>query len=326
MNARSVLKSAGMCLLLFSARVGASAATPLASTRLQQITAFPDTAFVVSVSIGELRDLRFLVDTAATRSVIAPWVRLALGLRSLEARDEEVTAAGGALGVPGYILPPLRIGNAVQHELRVVVLDVGNNKSWIGEKLDGILGTDFLRNYDIWINAGEGKIDFNAVSYRARVPASSDAAYARVSFQTVGAGFMVVPITVNGREIQAVLDTGASRSVLNRRAAELAGLLPAAGTPMDITGADGKLIHIVCQTLKLMNLGGVEYQNETVSVGDLPVFRQFELDDVPAMILGANAVRDRLTLISHSTSTLYISRIANGRTVAAPTSAEALGG
>lgn len=304
--------------MLVPAGPPASVAEPLATTRLRQVTADPDTAFIVSVSVGELHNLNFLVDTAATRSVIAPWVRLALGLRSLEARDEEVTAAGGAFGVPGYILPPLRIGDAVQHELRVVVLDVGHNKSWIGESIDGILGTDFLRNYDIWLNGGEEKIEFNSLSYRPKLPAVSDSGFSRVSFQTIGAGFMVVPVSVNGHEILGVLDTGASRSVLNGLAAKLAGLLPAAGTPMDITGADGKPIHIVSQSLAAMTLGGVAYGKETVSVGDLPVFRQFRLDDVPAMILGASVVKDRLTLISHSTNSLYLSRSTNRRTAIAP--------
>jgi predicted aspartyl protease len=300
-------------------------AAPLATAHLRQISAYPDTAFVVSVSVGELRDLHFLVDTAATRSVIAPWVRLALGLKSVEARDEEVTAAGGAVGAPGYILPPLRIGDAVQHELRVVVLDVDRNKSWITEKLDGILGTDYLRNYDIWLNGGEGRIDLNALSVHPKLPATDGGQFARVAFTTVGTGFMVLPVTINGRDIVGVLDTGASRSVLNSRAAELAGISPPAGIPMDITGADGKAVHMISQTLRQMKLGGVEFNNETVSVGDLPVFRQFRLDDVPAMILGANIVRDRLTLISNSTSALFIGGAPNGRSVAALAPAAAKG-
>lgn len=295
--------------LLLSPSVGA---TPLATVPLTQIAAERDAAFLVNVKVGSLRNLRFLVDTAATRSAITPAVRNALGLKSIEAASELVTGAGGVISAQRFILPSVGIGDAVQYDLRVLVLDLGSADNWMGTKLDGILGVDFLRNYDVHFDVAAGTMELSALSDHPAVPAD-DGKYARIPFRMASIGFMIVPILVNDRLLVGVLDTGSSRSVVNTRGAISAGMSPTDGEAIITTGADQTQVHITRQAAKKMEIGGVIYRDETVSVGDLVVFEQYGLESLPSAIIGGNAMKDRDVFICYSTSEIYLSREAKHR-------------
>ncbi|HEY3265609.1 MAG TPA: retroviral-like aspartic protease family protein [Armatimonadota bacterium] len=296
-------------LTLLSARPALCARAPLASERLIQISTDRDTAYIVPVTIGPLKNLLFLVDTAATRTVITPAVRNAAALKSNEATMEEVAGAGGGISAECFVLPSLAIQGAVQRDLHVVVLQIDSAKTWIGRSLDGILGADYLRNYDVRLDGKSHTLELTEISAHAAVPERANAGYYnRVPFELVGGGFMVLPVSLNGREVMAVLDTGSSRTVLNSRAADLAGLAREAPEAVLTAGVDNVEIRLGRQRLKRMEFAGMTADNEMVSVGNLPIFRQFGLQDRPAAILGARALQNREALISYSAHLLFVER------------------
>ncbi|HEY3414835.1 MAG TPA: aspartyl protease family protein [Armatimonadota bacterium] len=282
-------------------------AGPLIAVPLTQVAGDRDAAFLVDVRVGPLRNLHFLVDTAATRSAITPAVRNALGLKSIEAASEVVTGAGGNITAQRFILPALAVGDAVQYDLRVLVLDLGSEDNWMSTKLDGILGLDFLRNYDVRFNASAGTLELSSLSGRPALPPDVQK-YARIPFRLASVGFMIVPILVNDRLLVGVLDTGASRSVLNKRGAASAGISPAEGEAIVTTGADRTQVRITQHAAQKMEIGRIPYRDETVSVGDLIVFEQYGLESLPSAIIGGNMLKDRDVYIFYSTNEVFLSR------------------
>lgn len=327
-EANAMLKRLSTCAgALLALALAAPAPAAPAATELVQVSSGADTAFVATVRIGPLDALRFLVDTAATRTAITPRVRNLLGLHSTDAKTEVVTGAGGLIGTQSFILPSVAVGEAVEQDVHVIVLDLPHDRSWIGMPLDGILGMDFLRNYDVHFKVDAGSMELSRVSWRTGKPTELRDA-SRTAFDMGSPGLVVTSVKVNGQPVAGILDTGASRSVLNRSAAALAGIPAGGGEPVDTIGADGKPVRIELRKVDRLEVAGIAYQDVIVSVGDLPIFEQFDLDSVPAMILGAGCVKDREILISNSAHMLFIADkagVPQGQIVVKPAPQQAAG-
>jgi len=96
---------------------------------------------IVPVTVGPLRDLRFLLDTGSTRSVISEAVAQQLALRPA-ARTEVITTAGASMAVAVALPVTCLATQCVDDALAIVTpkraLEFGSRQ------LDGILGSDAL--------------------------------------------------------------------------------------------------------------------------------------------------------------------------------------
>ena len=96
---------------------------------------------IVPVTVGPLRDLRFLLDTGSTRSVISEAVAQQLALRPA-ARTEVITTAGASMAVAVALPVTCLATQCVDDALAIVTpkraLEFGSRT------LDGILGSDAL--------------------------------------------------------------------------------------------------------------------------------------------------------------------------------------
>jgi predicted aspartyl protease len=147
---------------------------------------------IVSGSVGEHQDLRFLIETGATFSVIDQrWVGK-LGLQTLP-QKVPIRSAGRDSTLRQVILPELKLGPLTCRSFPVLVSDL----SFVGTYVDIIIGLDILRHKSFTIDYKKKKLIFgteelqgSAVPFRSMFPA------------------LVVEVEIEGKPVQLMVDSG----------------------------------------------------------------------------------------------------------------------
>ncbi len=234
---------------------------------------------------------RFVIDTGASRSTLAPHLAKALGLTIPTGRRIMLNGVTGAAEVPTVIVDSLEIGalRFVDQHLPVIFTSIMGNA-------DGILGVAGFQDQRI-------DVDFK----RDRVSvAASNGRRPHYSMVTSRAerndnGLMIIEIRV-GRRIRAkaVIDTGAERTLGNlalqdainkgRKKRQPVSALVHGATP-DITDGD-------MQAIRQARIGDLALSNMDVIFADFHVFKLWGLAQEPAMLIGMDmlGVLERLVI------------------------------
>ena len=258
-----------------------------APTRLDRIG-----RVMTSVMVNGKGPFRFVIDTGASRSTLAPHLAKALGLKPSIGRNVMLNGVTGALEVQTVAVDSVQIGalRFEQQNLPVIFTSIMGNA-------DGILGVAGFEDQRI-------DVDFK----RDRVSVlTSDGKRPHYSMVTARAernanGLMIVDVRVGRRiKAKAVIDTGAERTLGNfalqnainrnrRKPREPVAAVVHGATP-DI--ADGDV-----QEIKEASIGDMTLTNLDVIFADFHVFKLWELDQVPAMLIGMDmlGVLDRLVI------------------------------
>ncbi len=252
---------------------------------------------VVPVAIGDHRELWFVLDTGASGSTITPATRALLALTpdpGGDAIDQAVGASGVREASRRYTIDLLRIGSRTYHELPVweaTLVGAQTEKPPIA----GILGQDFLALHDL-------EIDFPGHAIRLHPIGKAPARGAHaIRFDAPPGGLLRVQVRLDGGvAIPAVIDLGASASIINRAAATSAGF-DASKAPMAgaVAGADGVLIPVAAHGFRRLDLGDTGFDSPKLLVADLPVFGELGLAGGPAMILGLDLLGARDVIVDY---------------------------
>ncbi len=258
-----------------------------APTRLDRIG-----RVMTHVKVNGKGPFRFVIDTGASRSTLAPHLARALNLQYSVGRNVMLNGVTGAAEVPTVAIDSIEIG-ALRFEnqnLPVILTSIMGNA-------DGILGVAGFQDQRI-------DVDFK----RDRVSVlESNGKRPNYSMVTARAtrndnGLMIVDVRV-GRRIRAkaVIDTGAERTLGNlalqnamnknrRKKREPVSAVVHGATP-DI--ADGDV-----QEIREATIGDMTLSNLEVIFADFHVFKLWGLDQEPALLVGMDllGVLDRLVI------------------------------
>jgi hypothetical protein len=258
-----------------------------APTRLDRIG-----RVMTHVMVNGKGPFRFVIDTGASRSTLAPHLARALGLKPSVGRNVMLNGVTGAAEVPTVAVDSIEIGalRFDKQDLPVIFTSIMGNA-------DGILGVAGFQDQRI-------DVDFK----RDRVSVlESNGKRPHYSMVTARAtrnvnGLMIVDVRV-GRRIRAkaVIDTGAERSLGNltlqeamnknrRKKREVVAAVVHGATP-DI--ADGDV-----QEIKEATIGDMTLTNMEVIFADFHVFKLWGLDQEPALLIGMDmlGVLERLVI------------------------------
>jgi predicted aspartyl protease len=152
-----------------------------------------DSGFLVVVNgqIGNLRVMRFILDTGATSSVID--VKVADRLR-LPRSAGKVMNFDRRIPVEWTEIPEFRVGPIVTKALRVMVLDLARYSRY-GKDVDGVVGLDLL-----------ARSEQLSIDYDRRI-LLFQLANGRRDERTPVLGFKI-PIVIQGAPVQFLVDTG----------------------------------------------------------------------------------------------------------------------
>ncbi|HEY8699003.1 MAG TPA: pepsin/retropepsin-like aspartic protease family protein [Rhizomicrobium sp.] len=171
--------------------------------------ALPDRVVVDVTVAGKPRP--FLVDTGGVYSTIYQDVSDALGLQT-HAIDQniEIYDLAGAKSKRYAFVPSLKIGELKADDIPLVV------EPRDGDTVDGVLAPDFLSRFDLDFDIAGRKLNLVSPEHcQGKVIYWSDA-FAEAPF-TLSGVHIVVPMTLDGHEIAATLDTGSNQTHLSER-------------------------------------------------------------------------------------------------------------
>jgi hypothetical protein len=226
----------------------------------------------------------FVIDTGASRSVIAPHVAVALGLHTNQDRLLELRGVTGTEVVPSVFVEELRAGELAltRQTLPVVTPSVFADA-------DGILGVD-----------GFASLCLNTSFVRRTVAILKNGCprtsrdWARAKGQLRFGGLLVVKARMHGpSRVQAIIDSGAERSLGNLALLNALNLQQKAEDPSTATHVFGATSHRANGNLlktPTIFLGELEVADLRVTFGDFDVFRLWNLENEPAIVIGMDVL------------------------------------
>ena len=258
-----------------------------APTRLDRIG-----RVMTHVKVNGKGPFRFVIDTGASRSTLAPHLAKALDLKPSVGRNVMLNGVTGAAEVTTVAVDSLEIGalRFVKQDLPVIFTSIMGNA-------DGILGVAGFQDQRIDVDFKRDRV--SVMESNGRRPHYSMVT-ARATRNTNG--LMIVDVRV-GRHIRAkaVIDTGAERTLGNlalqnamnkhrRKKREVVQAMVHGATP-DITDGD-------VQEVKEATIGDMTLSNLEVIFADFHVFKLWGLDQEPAMLIGMDmlGVLERLVI------------------------------
>jgi clan AA aspartic protease (TIGR02281 family) len=256
-----------------------------------------------------------MLDTGASTLILRSSAER-LDLVRRDARGSRAFGIGGETRVETTNVDEFKLGAITLRNWRSMVA----GERSLGKSTDVILGEDFLEQLDVEFDLAHDAVrlyevkDCDGVVLAYWAPAASqvnfDSSYnARRS--------IAVPVQINGKPLQALLDSGASSSVLDKPAAEQLGLTPASpGVTFGgrSGGLGGKLVDFWIGPLRTFTIGGETISDTTIAFADLfkdatdtPTGSHIvrKVGSPPALLLGADFLRAHRVLISHSQRKIY---------------------
>lgn len=246
-------------------------ATPTTADRAGRILA--------PVMINGQGPFRFVLDTGANTSALAPGTVEALGLRSSESAVVGVHGVTGAANLPAVQVEDLRAGEIALGRRSLPVLG-----SMVFAGADGILGVDGLQDARIEVDFTRDRVVISRSSGRR----DRDGALL-VRAELRHGGLLLADGKVGRLPVKVLIDTGAERSLgnmalhdalaeSNRRPSETVKTTVAGATPGVATGTSFRT--------PTLTVGEARLRNMVVTFGDLHVFQVWGLTQEPALLIG----------------------------------------
>lgn len=263
------------------------------------------------------RKIGIVLDTGATSSVLFTASAKRLGLDLREALGARSFGIGGETKAYTTVVDEFKLGEAT---VRALELRVGGERD-PGEGFDLLLGEDFLRNFDLefdlardvvrvwqpegcagvslahWTKEVVGEVGIDAVTDMSR----------QIAFT----------VKLNGKPVHAILDSGASTSIVSKHDAEAVGASDAGH--VDAAGGMGaKTIETRVGRFASFAIGNEEIADVEIRVADLYQGATYQATGSriarnafrnQPMLLGADFLRSHRTLVSHSQRKLYFTYV-----------------
>jgi predicted aspartyl protease len=242
------------------------------------------------------KPVRLGVDTGAQGTVLTPDAVERLGLP----RDSQhfTTAIGrtGRILVSNAILGEFDFAGEVQRGKSVAVIALGQPLAAPGQPMmDGIVGAELLSRFDLDLDLPHRRLTLYRIENCSKVtPRWRQADYRALSFTLPRSGRPVLPVQLDGRDVTAIFDSGASASLLS----------PASDKPQG--GPSTLFIVDENAALSPRSVARLRIADE-----DLPPQQLGRLDfplGEADMLIGEDYMASRRFWLSYATRTLFISQ------------------
>jgi predicted aspartyl protease len=244
-----------------------------------------------------------LVDTGVERTTLMSSAAERLKI-PLQASGNYVHGVGGAAVVYNARVDDFALGPARSGKVLMPVLSLSG-----APRQDALVGTDFLLQMDLEVSFADRHLRFfRATGCDDTFLAYWDPEALEIPFDN-GAGRAQPAFTVqlNGIDMHAIIDTGATHTTVTRKAAERAGIKP--GSPQ--AAQAGQVVGIGDQALTMWRASFATFAlgRETIADANLAI-----MDTAPGgqigtvdVIIGADFLRAHRVLFAMSQRRLYIS-------------------
>ncbi|HEY1314993.1 MAG TPA: retroviral-like aspartic protease family protein [Steroidobacteraceae bacterium] len=305
----SLLAGMGIAALAGPAAAGPSGEQPSSAALSRDqasLLALPTTRdhigrVVVQASVNGKGPFRFIVDTGATHSTITPDLVRALGLKPADLPTVVLNGITGTTQVSAVNLDTLQTGDLT---IDGVLVPVVSGPIMAGA--DGIFGAAGLTEKSL-------SVDFlhNRVEISGGVQAAVRAQALRIHATRVAQGLMVLAMQVGGVHALAVIDTGSERTLGNLALRDALSERRRPGTVAQVTSVYGATAQVergeICRA-PTISIDSLRINDVQVVYGDFHVFRVWDMQEKPAMIIGMDVLGTLASLgIDFKNQVIYIS-------------------
>jgi predicted aspartyl protease len=265
-----------------------------------------DARVATEVFVNGKGPFKFLLDTAASRSMMFEHLRAELGL-------------GATAGEPLTVYGMQNIGTAVPvtaDELQLSGETIRGLQMGVlpddSDPADGLLGMDALSNYLVVLDRVRMRLklltrDSGDAEHFRDWPSLS---LTRRPVKDTAASLWLMRVNIGGVSVTSLLDMGSGMTILNWAAAEQLGLkrtnFPRDGVPQKLRDALGTVEPIILAKGLTIWLGGHVFTDQTVLIANVRVFRYFHLDGAPAAIVGSGLLKDNSLAFDFARQRLYV--------------------
>ena len=226
-----------------------------------------------------------LLDTGAETTILTPAAAQRIGAQPPRVEfPRQMHGVTGSLGTSEVELRSLTAGKVPIPWRRVRVASV-NMPSVFSGPLDGLLGADSLSSFDIDLDLPHHRMVFYAKqSCPGAAPVWTEP-YARIAARRSFSGHLVFPARLNGREVDAFVDTGAQLTVLSTVT----------------SGATAGQLSSHAHQFSSLEIGGEIVRNPEIVVADV------KLNDAD-LVLGIDFLISRRIWLSYGSEQIFLSR------------------
>ncbi len=235
----------------------------------------------------------FLAATGRSTSAVLPALAAELRLRPAD-------ITGGA---PGFLLEGFSLDGRTLDPVRAAALPEPLRHE---PSARGILGADVLSRFTVEVDLAGGRLILHAPG---QPPPPNGAAWTEAALTIVPSRVPVVQPRIGATPVTAVIDTGARRTTINWTAAMALGLAPTVRNAPPAPGAkvdplapslpkrQENRASAVAYSFLTLTLGTAQWKNVTLTIADLPIFKELGLEEQPAAIIGMDLLGARRFVI-----------------------------
>ena len=238
---------------------------------------------VVATMVNGKGPFRFIVDTGATHSTVSPGLVRALGLQPAEVPSIVLNGITGTAQVAAVTIDSLQTGDLTVDQLVVPVV-------WapVMAGADGILGAAGLTGKSLSVDFVRNRV---RISRGVEMAVRADAL--KIHAARVTHGLMTLSMQVGRVHGLAVIDTGSERTLGNpalRDALKLRTRTGAEALVTSVYGATAQVERGEIWRAPTILIDTLRINDVQVVYGDFHIFKVWQMQDTPAMIVGMDVL------------------------------------
>ena len=232
------------------------------------------------VQINGQGPFQFVIDTGANASCISHRLMNRLALQTHEMAP--VHTVVGVSQRPVVLLDELRVGPRNRRRVRAPALPIK------GVDVDGVLGIDWLKGQRLSMDFRNRSLEIT----RSRADVGEAGRAVVVPARRRYGQLTIVDADLSGRRISAIIDSGAQATLCNSRLRDIVRAQearkgrrePPVMVKMETLAGEPFVGESVF--LPFLRLGGLHLGNVPVTCADMHVFKLWDLEETPALVIG----------------------------------------
>jgi predicted aspartyl protease len=258
---------AGVALLLLAGQTsGAPPSCALKEVASAEARLTADNTLLVSARLDGM-PMWLVLDTGAAASMISEAAARRLGLPLRDGRAR-VYGIDGRLISRTTRVPSLALEGAEARDQEFIVMPGGGDGTDL--RPAGLFGSDYLRNYDVEIDLGQGRVNLFSPDHCPGRVVYWSKNYVESPVEIGRDGEIRLEAKLDGEAVTAQIDTGAGQTLLDaalaRRRFDIADGTPGFLRTGSIRGVDGVLLPTFRWTFRTLSLAGLSIRNPAVSI------------------------------------------------------------
>jgi predicted aspartyl protease len=245
----------------------------------------------------------FLFDTGAERTIMTAAAAKRLGVDAHYEYERRMRSIGGAVAGGDARVRSFGLGGMVLGDFRILVGAV-SLPLFMGRPIDGLLGADFLSDYEVDVDLEHRRITLLAPP-PCRIGAPTwTGPYASIEANRSLHDRLFFPVRLDGHALAALIDTGAQLTTLDADSAAaigVSGMALARDPVTTLRGAAAEVVKSRAHRFTELQIDGEALRDQTIMVARLG------LQDAD-LVLGADFLRWQRVWLSYASHLVFLER------------------